>query len=105
MKNKEKEVVLNETKKSKKEGEKLFTKKKSKVTIKKNYNPFDKDYNSIYERGGLYMEETKVTLKRLTKKSNWKDKIFVKIFPKICIKLYRKGMADCFNYYNKNGTF
>jgi len=97
--------VLKNVKKDEKYNGKIFTKNKRKDIIKKNYNPFDKDYNSIYERGGLYMEETKVTLKRLTKKSNWKEKIFVKIFRKTCIKLYRKGMADCFNYYNKNGTF
>lgn len=32
---------------------------------------------------------------------NWKEKIIVRIFKKTCIKLYRMGMLDCFNYYNK----
>ena len=40
----------------KKFNEKLFTKKKSKVTIKRNYTPFKVNYK-IYERGsGLYMK-------------------------------------------------
>lgn len=46
-----------------------------------------------------------VILKEIKKDLNWKLKIFVKIFPETCIKLYRKGIADCFNYYNKDGTF
>ena len=53
----------------------------------------------------LDMEEKKVVLKELEKKLNWKARIFVKVFPNTCVNLYRKGMIDCFNYYNKNGTF
>lgn len=94
-----KDVVLKEN-----EG-KVFTKRKENSKINKNYNPLTKDYNSVYEREGLYMKETKVILEKLEKQSNWKVKIFVKTFPKTCIKLYRKGMVDCFNYYNKHGTF
>ena len=85
--------------------EKVFTKNKRKDTIKKNYNPLHKDYNNIYKRGGLNMEERKVVLEKLTKHLNWKNKLFVRLFPNTCIKLYTKGMKDCFNYYNKDGTF
>ena len=100
-----KDVVLEELKKDEICKKKVFTKKRVNSTIKKDYNLLSKDYNSDYEREGLYMKETKVILERLKKQLNWKLKIVVKIFPKTCIKLYRKGMADCFNYYNKDGTF
>lgn len=99
-----KSIRLKCSKKTRKLEEKVFTKKKGKDTIKKKYNPLSKDYNS-YERGGLYMEETKIILEELKKHLNWNLKIFVNIFPKTCMKLYRKGMADCYNYYNKDGTF
>ena len=32
---------------------------------------------------------------------NWKEKIIVKIFTKTFKKVYKLGMIDCFNYYNK----
>lgn len=49
-----KDVVLKEIRKNEKKGEKLFTKKESKVTIRKNYNPLKVNYK-IYKRGsGLY---------------------------------------------------
>ena len=70
MKNKEKDVVSNKTKKNKKE-EKLFTKKESKVTIRKNYNPLKVNYK-IYERGsGLCMEN--IVLNNLKKELNLKN--------------------------------
>lgn len=96
---------MNIEKNNKKCRKKLFTKKEVKDIINKNYNPFDKGCNSIYEREGLYMEETNIILKEMNKNLKWKDKIFLKIFPKTSIKLYRSGMIDCFNYYNKDGTF
>ena len=105
MKNKEKDIVLKGIEKLQKDEQKQYTKNKAKYIINKNYNPLYKGYNSIYEREGLYMEEKKVILEEISKDLKWKDKIFIKIFPKTCIRLYRRGMTDCFNYYNKDGTF
>lgn len=51
------------------------------------------------------VEEKNVILNEVMKELNWKEKVIVKILKKTCIKLYRKGMIDCFNYYNKDGTF
>lgn len=99
-----KNVELKTQKDEKLEG-KVFTKNDVKGIIKKDQNPLYKGFNSFFKRGGLCMEENKVILKEVKKKLNWKEKIFVSIFPKTYIKLYRIGMADCFNYYNKNSTF
>ncbi len=77
-----KDVVL----KDEKEEEKLFTKNKNKITIKKNYNPFEVNYK-IYKRGsGLYMEDN--ILKEIRKKLDWKGKIISYIFPRTFIKVY-----------------
>lgn len=40
-------------------------------------------------------------IKEIGKELNWKEKIILKIFKKKFIMFYRKGMADCFNFYNK----
>lgn len=49
-----KDVVLKEIRKNEKKGEKVFTKKKAKDIIIRNYNPFGVDYK-FYKRGsGLY---------------------------------------------------
>lgn len=87
-----------------KKSEKVFTKRKVSNVIKNNHNFFNK-YCSFYKKEGLKLEESKIILEELKQHLNWKSKIFVNIFPKMSITLYRKGMADCFNYYNKNGTF
>lgn len=51
-------------------------------------------------------KETKnVILNELTKELKYKERLMVKLFPNIFIKIFRKGMIYCFNYYNKNGTF
>ena len=98
-------IIIMKEAKLKKESGKIFTKTRRNSRIKKNYNPLKVNYK-IYKRGSeLYMEETKVVLDELSKNLNWKNKIFIRIFPKTCIKLYRKGMVDCFKYYNKDGTF
>ena len=48
------------------------------------------------------MEELlKELLKELYKELNWKERIALKLFKRICIMFYRKGMSDCFNFYNK----
>lgn len=95
MKKKEKDVVLNKTKKSKKE-EKLFTKKKSNDTIEEDYNPLKVNYK-IYERGsGSYSMKNEI-LKEIGEELNWKGKIFIHIFPKAFIKVYKKGIEKGFN--------
>lgn len=82
---------------------KVFTNDGSNIIIKKNYNLLNKDYKKICEREGLYMKETKdIKLKEVIEELNLIEKIF---FKKKFIKIYRKGMIDCFNYYNKDGTF
>ena len=45
-------------------------------------------------------EVENVVWDEIRKGLNWKEKIIVKICKNTCIKLYRKGMIDCFNYYN-----
>lgn len=99
-----KNVVLKNSNKFAKIEKKLFTGKERNSRIKSDYNPLSKDYG-IYERGGLYMKEKSFILKELKKNMNWKSKIFANIFSKTAITLYRKGMVDCFKYYNKDGTF
>lgn len=42
-----------------------------------------------------------VVLKEIMKELNWKEKIIVRIFNKLMYFIYRKGMMDCFKYYNK----
>lgn len=42
-----------------------------------------------------------VVLEEIKKELNWKEKVVVSVFKKVFIKMYRKGMVDCFNYYNK----
>lgn len=32
---------------------------------------------------------------------SFKEKILVRMFSKTFLKVYRKGMIECFNYYNK----
>lgn len=40
-------------------------------------------------------------LGELKKELNLKERIVLKLFKKTCIMFYRKGMSDCFNFYNK----
>lgn len=40
-------------------------------------------------------------IEEIEKDLNRKEQVIVKIFKKLFIKVYRKGMIDCFNYYNK----
>ena len=85
--------------------EKVFTSDLRKGIIEEKYNPLNKD-NSFYKGEGLFMRETKdIALKKLMEGLNWREKIIVKIYKKTCKKVYRKAMVDCFNYYNKDGTF
>ena len=88
--------------------EKIFTKNRGKGIIKKKYNPLNKDKN--YFKGvGLYMRKVNkvkdVTLEKLMEGLTEKEKDIVMEFPNTFKKVYQKGMLDCFNYYNKDGTF
>lgn len=42
-----------------------------------------------------------VVLNEVIKELNWRERIVVKIFNKLFYYAYRKGMVDCFKYYNK----
>ena len=42
-----------------------------------------------------------VVLNEVKKELNWKERIIVKIFSNLFYYAYRKGMVDCFKYYNK----
>ena len=90
----------------KKREEKVFTNEGRNNIINEDCNPLSKDYNKIYERGGLFMKETKdIVLEKILKGLNLEERIFVEEHIKICKKIYRKGMIDSFNYQNKDGTF
>ena len=85
--------------------EKIFTKNNGKDIIKNNNNLLlTKDsYNRYFgESGGLVMKKTKViVLNRVLNVLSFKEKILVRMFSKTFSKVYRKGMIECFNYYNK----
>lgn len=42
-----------------------------------------------------------VVLNEVMKELNWGERIIVKIFSRLFYYTYRKGMTDCFKYYNK----
>ena len=44
----------------------------------------------------------KEVLDEILKSCNLYERTVVKIHPKICIKIYRKGLQDEFNWYNRN---
>lgn len=46
-------------------------------------------------------KENKLLIKELMKELSWKERIVIKVFREICIKIYRKGMLDYFNFINK----
>ena len=46
-------------------------------------------------------KENELLIKELMKELNWKERIVIKVFREICIKIYRKGMLDYFNFINK----
>ncbi len=41
-----------------------------------------------------------VVLNEVIKELNWKDRCIIKIFSKLFYYVYKKGMIDCFKYYN-----
>ena len=79
--------------------EKEFTKKKRNNIIKEDYNLLKVNKS---EREGLSVRESKdVVIKDIEKGLTLEEKQLVREYSDICIKLYRNGMIDCFNYYNK----
>lgn len=83
-----KEGILKEEK-NQKTAKKVFTKKKGKDIIKKNYNPFEVNYKICKRREEVYMN---IILKEIEKEFNWKRKLLLRMFPKTFIKVY--GMAS-----------
>lgn len=42
-----------------------------------------------------------VVLNEIKKGLNWKERIILALFENLFYYTYRKGMADCYKYYNK----
>ncbi len=42
-----------------------------------------------------------VVLKEIKKELNWKERIILALFGDLFYSIYRKGMTDCYKYYNK----
>lgn len=90
-----KSSTLRKIKRNEKE---VFTKKESKVTIRKNYNPLKVNYKIYRRRSGSYSMKNEI-LKEIGEELNWKGKIFIHMFSNLSIKIYKKGIS--FGYNNK----
>lgn len=89
-----KKVVVKRIKKSKR---KLFTKKKGKDIINRNYNPL-KVNCKIYKRGsGLYNNMEDKILKEIKKDLNLKERIIVSINKKTFLKVFNKTRIETTN--------
>ena len=42
-----------------------------------------------------------VVLSEIKKGLSWKERIILALFGDLFYSIYRKGMTDCFKYYNK----
>lgn len=80
MKNVVKNEIVNENQR------KIFTKNDGKGIIKNN--------NKL-----LLTKD--IVLNSVLNGLSFKEKILVRMFSKTFLKVYRKGMIECFNYYNK----
>lgn len=49
---------------------------------------------------GFYFMKN-VVLKEICKDLKWRERITIRIFGKLFYYVYKKGMTDCFKYYNK----
>lgn len=77
---------------------KVFTKDEGNIIINSKYNLLNKDNKNLYERGGLFMKETKdVILSEIMKQLDWKGKIVGKLFPKTLIKVYNISRIETIN--------
>lgn len=90
-----KKVVL--TKENKKDEKKVFTKKKIRDTMKKDYNPLKVNYRLICKRRDEFYKMKKEILKELKRGFSCQEKLIVNIFPKTFIKAYKKGIEKGFN--------
>ena len=78
--------------------EKLFTKNKIIIIMKKNYNPLKVNCKSIYEREGLVMKKTNdIILEEIRKELNWKQKIVTKLFNKTFSKVCNLARKNTVN--------
>lgn len=75
---------------------KVFTKEKSRDTIKEKYSPLKVNYRLIYKRrDGLHMN--KEILKEIKKDLNFKERIIVHINKKTFLKVFNKTRIDTIN--------
>lgn len=42
-----------------------------------------------------------VVLNEIKKELSWKERIILALFGDLFYSIYRKGMTDCYKYYNK----
>ena len=56
--------------------------------------------SNFYTKEGLYFMKD-VVLNEVKKELSFRERIIVKIFGNLFYYAYRKGMIDCFKYYNK----
>lgn len=77
--------------------EKIFTKEIGKDIMQVKYNLLNKNKN-FYEREELYVKKIeKVILKEIMKELNKGERIKVKLFSKLFIKVYKLGITNGFN--------
>lgn len=77
--------------------EKIFTKNEGKDIMQVKHNLLNKNKN-FYEREELYVKKIeKVILKEIMKELNKGERIKVKLFSKLFIKVYKLGITNGFN--------
>lgn len=77
--------------------EKIFTENEEKDIMQVKHNLLNKNKN-FYEREELYVKKIeKVILKEIMKELNKGERIKVKLFSKLFIKVYKLGITNGFN--------
>lgn len=77
--------------------EKIFTENEGKDIMQVEHNLLNKNKN-FYEREELYVKKIeKVILKEIMKELNKGERIKVKLFSKLFIKVYKLGITNGFN--------
>ena len=77
--------------------EKIFTENEDKDIMQVKHNLLNKNKN-FYEREELYVKKIeKVILKEIMKELNKGERIKVKLFSKLFIKVYKLGITNGFN--------
>ena len=91
--------MKNVAKEIKKERRNVFTEREKNSKIREDYNPFKVNCKIYKKRSGLYrMKKVEaIYLKEITEKLDLKQKIIVKLFKKIFIKIYKIGIEKGFN--------